>query len=163
MLAVLEQILSSLSLVFFNIFIIENYITDPEHTIGCNATNQISLQSALILQNKWKRRNSAIHSMVFRQTLFLLHLSENYILLQSKQCTVKSVLIFCIIFAWVLFQANQPQLTSVEKLLKQKLCKTLFEWMKFSYIICNSVSCHQSTSKKNLLLCFYMKFTLELN
>ena len=36
---------------FFNIFIIENYITDPEHTIGCNATNQISWQSALILQN----------------------------------------------------------------------------------------------------------------
>ena len=39
-------------LFFFNIFIIENYITDPEHTIGCNATNQISWQSALILQNK---------------------------------------------------------------------------------------------------------------
>ena len=93
-------------LFFFNIFIIENYITDPEHTIGCNATNQISWQSALILQNKWKRKGSAIHSVVFRQTLFLLHVSGKYILLQSRQCTVKSIQVFCIIFAWVLFQAN---------------------------------------------------------
>ena len=91
---------------FFNIFIIENYITDPEHTIGCNATNQISWQSALILQNKRKRKSSAIHSVVFCQTLFLLHVSGKYILLQSRQCTVKSIQVFCIIFAWVLFQAN---------------------------------------------------------
>ena len=91
---------------FFNIFIIENYITDPEHTIGCNATNQISWQSALILQSKWKRKGSAIHSVVFHQTLFLLHLCGKYIILQSEQCTVKYVQVFCIIFAWVLFQAN---------------------------------------------------------